>query len=49
LLAKLKAGEVRAVAKPMMDLEVGGQRIVANPTRLERTKLCSATPEPLPH
>jgi hypothetical protein len=53
LLAKLKAGEARAVAKPLLDLEVDGRRIVADAIRQDRTQFCPGTPaaprpEPLP-
>jgi hypothetical protein len=33
LLARLKAGEARAVAKPLLDIEVDGQRVSVEPHR----------------
>lgn len=39
LLARLKAGEARAVAKPLLDIEVDGQRVSVEPLRL-RVPLC---------
>jgi hypothetical protein len=33
LLARLKAGEARAVAKPLLDIEVGGQSVSVEPHR----------------